>query len=168
MYDHYAKVDQDVTAERSTFIIASTDGTANVEGWQVAYDATAIGNATELTLNKAASGVAVTNDVTWMESDKITDIQVDNYSSIGKTGALGKHPSTVTYGWTVTKMNKADLDTLDATWLHLRSSTVNKPFQMFTVKALPQFMAIAETGAATVDATTGEFKAGAKSMMFIS
>jgi len=168
MYDRYAKLEQDITAEKSTFIVASTDGIANVEGWQVAYDTTATGNATELTLAKAASGVAVTNDVFWFESDKTTSIEVDNNSSIPKTGALGKHPSTVTYGWTVTKMNKVDLDTLDTTWTHLRASVVDKPFQIFTIKALPFFISIAETGAATVDATTGGFKAGAKAMMFMS
>jgi len=27
-----------------------------------------------------------------------------------KANSLGKHPSTITYGWTVTKMSKADVD----------------------------------------------------------
>lgn len=152
---------QDSTAERSTFIVRSTDGTNNVEGWQVAYDNDSLVNATELTLAKAATGTAVTNDVLWVKSDKINHVEVDNRASVPITNKIGVHPSTLTYGWTVTKMDKAELDTLDTTWTHVRKSTQDKPFQLFSVKSVPILVEFANPGEATID-TTGAFKAGSK------
>lgn len=75
-------------------------------GWQVAYDANTLSNAAATsTLNKATTLGGTTNKVTpWSTTAKIaveTDMPVTN--------SLGKHPSAVTYGWTVTAMTKSDL-----------------------------------------------------------
>lgn len=68
----------------------------NVEGWEVKYDETALHNATELTIAKAAGGAAITHDVHQETSDKINHIQVDNLMRMAKANTLGAHPSTVT------------------------------------------------------------------------
>jgi len=86
------------------------------DAWKVAHDTDAMGNATELTLAKAASGNAVTNNVNWTTTAKTTSMQVDNVATMGKT-LLAKHPSTVTYGWTVTKMSGAELVAEELAWM---------------------------------------------------
>lgn len=53
------------------------------------------------------------------------------------------------------------MDTLDTTWLHLRSSTTTAPYQLFTTKS-DEIVWFAVKGKATVDAATGNFTSGAK------
>jgi hypothetical protein len=118
-------------------------------------------------LDKAASGAAITHDVHKETSDKITHIQVDNKMRMLKAATLGKHPSTLTYGFTVEKFNATELNTLDSTHLHLRASKVDKPFQLFSKKNDSTTMTFAEKSGATVDKTTGAFKTGAKAATIV-
>lgn len=94
----------------------STDGKVNVDGWKVAHDTDAMGNAKEQTIAKAASGVAVSNNMSWVKTAKTTSISIDNVATLGSANQLGKHPSTVTYGWTVTKMSAAECNAEDLLW----------------------------------------------------
>lgn len=75
-------------------------------------------NATALTLAKAETGKAISHDVKQETGTKITHIEVDNKMRMTKANSLGKHPSTITYGWTVTKMSKAEVDADNVKWMH--------------------------------------------------
>lgn len=73
-------------------------------------------NATASTLDKAETGKAVSHDVHQETSAKITHIQVDNNMRMTKANSLGKHPSTITYGWTVTKMSAVEVGAEGVKW----------------------------------------------------
>lgn len=118
----YGKEAVDKDSTNNNFWVASV-----TDGWQVSYNADALGNATELTIAKAKSGVAVTNKLTGWKSDAKA-AELTQETSMGATGALGKHPSTVTYGWTVTKLAAADLTALDSAWVSMVGTAHKKPF----------------------------------------
>lgn len=62
---------------------------------------------------------------------------------MGTTGALGKHPSTISYGWTVTKLEVADITTLDDGWIHWVTSAATKPFGLYVKRSNPNSVAYA-------------------------
>jgi len=95
-----------------------------------------MGNATELTIAKAKSGVAVTNTATAWDTAKTTP-EISMVSAMGATGALGKHPSTVTYGWTVTKLDSAEITALEDGYVKVVSTTATKPFLISAVRSSP-------------------------------
>lgn len=102
-----------------------------------------MGNATELTITKAKSGVAVSNVVTmWKSTAKAAEISQD--TTMGVTGALGKHPSTVTYGWTVTKLDAAGITGLDDAWVSMVKSTAAKPFILYASRSSSHTVVLAE------------------------
>lgn len=71
--------------------------------FKVQFDDDAMGNATELTITKAASGVKPVNTATVWAADK-TAAEIAYETVMPATNALGKHPSTISYGFTVTKL----------------------------------------------------------------
>ena len=93
------KKDQDANASKNVAFVSSTDGkSANVDGWKVAYDVSALHNGKATTLALVASGAAIAHDVHQEVGDKINHIQVDNAMRMAKANTLGAHPSAVTYG----------------------------------------------------------------------
>jgi len=112
--------------------------------FSVSYDADAMGNATELTITKAKSGVAVANTATAWDTAK-TSAEIAFVSDMGKTGALSTHPSTVTYGWTVTKLDAAEVTALEDGFVKVVSSTAAKPFLLSAVRSSPTKVMLAST-----------------------
>lgn len=56
-------------------------------------------------MNKAQTLAGTTNKVTPWSTTATIAVETD----MPVTNSLGKHPSAVTYGWTVTAMTKSDL-----------------------------------------------------------
>jgi len=71
-----------------------------------------MGSITAITLDSAMH--ASTNTVTnaWASGTSTSSFSSTNVSGIPKTSGLSVHPSTTTYGWTVTAMTKSDLQGL--------------------------------------------------------
>jgi len=93
----------------------------NGEGFHVSYDAKPLANATAKTIEKAKNLGSMTNKVTlWVGN--VPKIKVE--SSAKKTDSLNVHPSTTTYGWTVTTMTSANLiNTSRIGYLHSPTNT---------------------------------------------
>jgi hypothetical protein len=92
------------TATSNKFYITQN---SNASGWQVEYDAKPLSNTVSVALdvNAKVKGT-MTNKVTaW--TGVIPKIKVE--SSASKTNSLDKHPSTTTYGFTVTTLTSAAL-----------------------------------------------------------
>lgn len=71
------------------------------------------GSVTAITLaaaNQVSAG-AVAN--AWSNGTSATVYSATNVSSVAKTAGLSVHPSTTTYGWTVSMVASADLKALD-------------------------------------------------------
>jgi len=154
-FDKWVKDVQDHNGPKSDFYVRSTDGTLNVETWKVSHDTDALGNATELTIAKAKSGVSITNDSAL--STSTTSIDIINDASMSKTNALGNHPSTISYGFTVSKLDKAETEALDTTWMTPRTTATEKPLAIWSIKYAPSLIRVSEAGKTTVDATTSLF-----------
>jgi len=144
-HGRYGKTESDKTASNNDFWVTSS----LLDGWAVSYNADAMGNATELTITKAKSGVAVTNKVTKWKSDAKA-AELGQETTMGKTGGIGKHPSTVTYGWTVTKLDTTGIADLTVTWMAWGGSKHAKPFIVSVLRAMPLTVTLSEK-AVTVD-----------------
>jgi len=102
-----------------------------------------MGNGTELTIAKAATGVAATNKLEgWKSTAKVAELT--QTTTMGVTGALGKHPSTVTYGFTVTKLSADDLVAATKEWQLLIKTAAKKPYVVYAIRSQPSIVLIAE------------------------
>lgn len=65
---------------------------------------------------------------------------------MGATGALGKHPSTVTYGWTVTKLTSTEMMAVNVDWSY-KVSKATKPVQFAAARAMPTMVMVGGSSA---------------------
>lgn len=74
-------------------------------GWKVAYDTNAMVANTTVSLANAKHTLALSNKVTPWSTNPTISVSTD----IAKTNGLGTHPSSLTYGWTMTALTQASI-----------------------------------------------------------
>lgn len=141
----YGRAEKDKTSSNDTFWVHVK---SNAHVFKVAYDTDAMGNATELTLAKAKSGVKPVNVATPWKTDKTTP-EVTVETTMPATNALGKHPSTISYGFTVTALIPNEVLLYMVTYMAFSKTTATKPVVLMAVRNSPEFIVLTDKSSET-------------------